>query len=267
MWGNGEKPEHKFVALLGQSIADNTNRCAPVISLAHSGAKLKNVVNKTLLPVLNGVPLSDLNAERPTTEEQAVCAAVNDSDAEIVLLDGCTNDAGATNIALPPLPFLNDTSPSKIDRDVFSYCSMNMVETVKSIIAAFPRATIVLLNYYRVVSKTSSPIGFTSRDPSERKELERAIKTQLKAEGVRPGNDGSNSMGARLQAWSDNSEAFLTHSQRCFEWAVACANGATPCILTNARSDEQPACPAVASAPENKCDLGLEIEPTLWYQP
>jgi hypothetical protein len=119
MWGNGLKNSDKFIIQVGQEIANKTQRKVHIVSSAHSGAKLAAQSNE-YVPIIaddHGLPQGDLNAGSPTTSQQADCAAIEYPDAEIVLLDGCINEAGATNIALPPP--LSRATAAQIVRDSF----------------------------------------------------------------------------------------------------------------------------------------------------
>lgn len=262
MWGNGEKLEHKMVYLVGQSVADATRKNVAIISYAHSGARLKVIDDPgSWLPVHDGVPLQDLDAQQPTTEQQLDCAAVSDSDADLILLDGCINEVHATDIAVPPL--FNNTSTSEIDKRVFNNCAENMQKVLNKAVTNFPHATVVVLNYYRIVSDVSKWYGLfpleASQTPAQKAhakavkkeytDIEKTVEKVLKKQGgssLAPQN-----VQKRAQQWADNAAAFLSHSQRCINWAAACANGtsgAISCKLENANTDAHtkdnyPACP------------------------
>lgn len=228
MWGDGDLPNHKIAWLVGQSVANETQRTVVVDAFAHSGARLKRVDPDKgwLLPSEDDKPLSDLDAERPTTEEQAECANAVDRDAEIVLLDGCINEVGATDIALPIFPFLNNTSPAQIQERVYGDCGMPMKVALDHVTSLFPKATIILLNYWLVVSRDSKPIGAESQA-----EIASARGCQL---GDR------DEIRTKQQKWWANSECFLGTSQKCFTWAIACANGTIQgpqCVLPDATDD------------------------------
>src|SRR6185437_13284396 len=85
VWGNGEKTNYKFVSLVAHSVADETGKQAEVVSFAHSGARLAKTDSDDLLPWNEDVPFGDLDAERPTIEEQVNCAAEENPDAELIL--------------------------------------------------------------------------------------------------------------------------------------------------------------------------------------
>jgi len=260
MWGNGDKPEHKIAYLVGQSVANETQRTVLVDAFAHSAARLKRVDpdKGQLLPLdpVTNQPLSDLDAERPTTVEQADCAAVNDSDAEIVLLDGCINEVGATNIALPIFPFLNNTSPAQIQERVYADCGEPMKVALNHVKKSFPHATIVVLNYWLVVSSKSSPVG-----------VKNAVKQQMKLEKTEGGRELTpESVESRKQKWWDNSERFLNTSQACFIWAIACANGSIQgalCELPEATDDptHPQECPSAPAAPTGSARVFLATVP------
>jgi len=238
VWGDGDKPRHKIVWLVGQGVANYTGHRVLVHSYAHSGARLSysDPGSDPTFPVDNDVPLGDLGSERPTTSEQADCAAVDDSDAVYVLLDGCINEVGAGQIALPPIVLLPNlrTTPEQIRSDVLKYCSANMATTLLKITQQFPHARVVMLGYFRVVSDVSKP------EP----EMTDAEKAQLKAENakqekamervVKRDGDFSNLTGSRaakkkaiqaeVQKWWANSDEFLKDSTSCFKWAIDSVN-------------------------------------------
>ena len=96
VWGDGEKPDNKIVSLVGQRVADETGSEVRVVSFAHSGARLKCVDDQTSKVPTRGTgsdeeTLGDLDGQHTTTSEQVACATEANSDAEIVLLDGCIN--------------------------------------------------------------------------------------------------------------------------------------------------------------------------------
>jgi hypothetical protein len=102
VWGDGNLERNKFSVKLARDLANATGRATTVVEYAHSGARLVSADDPaSLVPTDGSVYQMDLNSQRPTTAEQADCAASRDSDAEVVLLDGCINEVGATKIALP----------------------------------------------------------------------------------------------------------------------------------------------------------------------
>jgi hypothetical protein len=241
MWGDGDLPDHKIASLVGQSVANETQRMVVVDAFAHSGARLNRVDSgKEWLSPLDGEnALSDLDAERPTTIEQADCANVVDHDAEIVLMDGCINEVSATDIALPILPFLNDTSPAEIEERVYRDCGTPMQGALQRVLNNFPKATIIVLNYWLIVSPDSKPI-----EPEYTREAALARECQLR---------DPKELRTKKQKWWANSECFLGTSEKCFNWAIACANGTLQgslCKLPEATNDptHPQDCPDVSSS-------------------
>lgn len=234
VWGNGDKPEHKFVEIVATRLAESSQREVTVEMFAHSGARLKKTDdNPTTVPSENGVPLGDLNGQLPTTEQQENCAATNYSKAEVVLVDGCINEVSAEKIALP-FPF-SRTTPEKIRKDVDAYCSVPMRDVLSRIKSDFPNATIIVLNYYRIISDESKPLLQTTpgqRKPSlaakgsSPKEVDKLIVEQMKIERL-AGTEHlhvEQTQALTKKSWGDNSDAFLTSSRNCFDWAIAQVN-------------------------------------------
>lgn len=230
MWGDGLKPEEKFVGLFGREIADLTDREVHVISFAHSGARLHKIDDmNSVMHEIDGHPIGDLDSQRPTTEEQHACAAAAVPDPEIVLLDGCINDVGATKIALP-FPF-NFTSKKQIATDAAA-CGPEMQALVENTARQYTHATIVVINYYRVVSQQSAP-EFKMNGPENGTPADSAVELGLEQQkliaengqkaGGAPAYKGQlpSNKGAWFQPWSYNSDAFLATSQDCFSWATA----------------------------------------------
>lgn len=231
VWADGDKPEHKFVSLIGQQLANQKGRTVEVHSYAHSGAKLGAPTGEELstpssYPHPRGIPLGDVDASQPTTNEQADCAAVKDSDAEIVLLNGCINEVGATNIALPHI-FPDQETPDQVRAAVLSSCAANMKGLLESITGQFHRAQVVVINYYRVISFDSTLDPLLSDEAKSKAQLaekkridwiEQMAKRKMGSTATKEQTD------KQRQAWATNSEVFLLDSTSCFKWAIAAFN-------------------------------------------
>lgn len=248
VWGDGDmpqsdkdKPQHKIVGLFSQNLADDTSRGVELHSYAHSGARLQYAPDAdSMLPALDGSPVSDVDAERPTTNEQADCAAIGDTDADYVLMDGCINEIGASNIALPPTLGLNRTTPQDIRALAFYYCAVPMRNTLEKVMKHFPRAKIVLLNYFLVVSAKSKPefdytkstgVQQTSAHNEQQIEVKQALTQAIQLEGrITSKTDIDAEANRAMRVWADNSEEFLADSESCFQWAIdsASAGGQEP---------------------------------------
>jgi hypothetical protein len=267
MWGNGLKPLNKYSHQVAQDVANLTRRTVNFVTYAHSAANLSTDTGlyEPLEPSDKGVPPGDLNASLPTTTQQEACAALNpkSSNAEIVLLDGCINDVSAEAIALP-FPFSGATA-EEITQRAYRECSDKMQTLLQSTKSDFPKATIIVSNYWRIISDRSSPIGLavakspggaTSAERVMRLDFRNLINTQYKAEqgtGQRfLETEELSDPKAIFQKWSVNSKAFLDTSQRCFEWAVSVVDGKAP--MSNGYS---------ATANDDPCSTGAPVKPQL----
>jgi hypothetical protein len=242
MWGNGLDDDHKYVRLVAQYVADGTGRQVHLVSYAHSGANIADESNSCYEPLIESDkrPPGDLNAGLPATlQQEAAAAAVKDyQDAELVLLDGCINDVSAERVALP-FP-LGGADKEEITRRAHHWCSDSMLTLLQHAKGHFPHATLIVSNYWLIISDQSSTVGlaltkkrgaFTQEESESFRDLENLIKTQLEAER----RLGLNLTDVRsvveptslLQKWSENSYAFLDTSERCFDWAVASVDGRT----------------------------------------
>jgi hypothetical protein len=254
VWGNGNTEPNKFAVKVAHDLANATGRPAMVVAYAHSGAKLYDGSDhESLVPVDGSVFQMDLNSEGPTTYEQATCAASKDSDAEVVLLDGCINEVGATHIALP-LPF-NWTTPEKIHATAYTACSQPMRTVLDTVKVGFPKATIIVINYYQIVTQDSivalnKPLDGRHRGASqsgtppqaaveldaEQKKLLALSSHKPEAHLVQPAPPND-----ILHSWQANSAEFLSTSQNCFQWAVAAEDGMNVDKLDD--SQPTPSCP------------------------
>ena len=249
VWGDGDKPEHKIVTSVSQNLANDSGRLVELDSYAHSGARLQYAPGEpATFPVRHGLPVGDVDASRPTTEEQAACGKIEDSDADYVLMDGCINEVGATNIALPPTFGLNKRTTAEIRADVLEYCAAPMRNVLEELLDEFPRAKIVLLNYFLVVSQKSEPKPEVSRQTDKREkkqqnELERAVKKEASLDGTaREHSMTKAEIVNRVQAWRDNSVEFLNDTTSCFEWAIASASTGGKDPATPEPDTTKPAC-------------------------
>jgi hypothetical protein len=257
VWGDGNVESNKFSVKLAHDLANATGRSTTVIAYAHSGARLVSVDDPgSLVPTDGSVYQMDLNSQRPTTAEQADCAASRDSDAEVVLLDGCINEVGATKIALP-IPF-NWTTPDNVHATAYSACSAPMRKLIESVKLGFPRATIIVINYYQIVTgksrleleqplpgsphavpKPGTPTDAANELEAEQKKLLTLSGHQNEALFVQPVHPAQPEN--ILHSWQANSVEFLDTSQDCFQWAVAAADGKKVDSLDD--SQAAPSCP------------------------
>jgi hypothetical protein len=235
-------------------LANATGRSTTVAAYAHSGARLASSDDPaSLVPTDGSVFQMDLNSERPTTTEQLDCAATADSDAEVVLLDGCINEVGATKIALP-VPF-NWTTPENIHATAYGACSTPMRKLLEAVKLAYPEAIIIVVNYYQVVTKDSiarfeQPLHGAGKTGAKSGTPRRAAETLQREQQKLHALFGDKQEALLtesakspdiLHSWQANSIEFLNTSQGCFQWAVAAADGQNVDDLNSTSAD--PSCP------------------------
>jgi hypothetical protein len=217
-----------------------------------------------LRPSDKGTPSGDPNAGLPTTLQQEACGKTAYSRAEIILLDGCINDVSAAAIGLP-FP-LSGATADEIKRRAHQQCAEPMRTLLKNTQDDFPKATIVVSNYWLIISDKSSPVGVTreknivratSKDPAVNNEFENLLSAQRKAEQETGRNfvetDLRRDAANIFRKWSDNSRTFLDTSQDCFVWAISMVNGKN--LLPNT---ENP-CTHIAPAPPQPAKNNLRV--------
>jgi len=276
MWGNGLLDPHKYAYQVAQSIADGTARTVNLVVYAHSGATLSNQATAHYLRLRksdHGVPPGDLNAGLPTTLQQEMCALKDpqSSDAEIVLLNGCINDVSAVAIGLP-FPLSNFNAKEIADRSV-QWCSKPMLDLLLSSKRDFPKATIIVANYWRIVSDKSSPFGIAiAKQPAQSSRQERAmqrewrllLRAQIKVEkaikqkDMQTHADTVAQRQATFQSWAENSRVFLDTSQGCFREAIASANLASQGSAPPDSNQPKP-CPKGDPAPPQLSDSHTRV--------
>lgn len=241
MWGNGLKDKHKYSYEVAQSMADATGRRVRLVVYAHSGALLATVDNAGYVPLIKadrGRPAGDLNASLPSTVQQEGCAHQYPStkDAEIVLVNGCINDVSAEKIGLP-YP-LSGATKEEITSLTQQRCSDSMLSLLQTTTSEFPKATVVVANYWRIISDKSSPVGIalTSRvqdlngsQRRMRRDVLQYMDFERQAEQITGKVITDKSLysepAALFEKWGDNSQAFLETSQRCLSWATSVVDG------------------------------------------
>ena len=137
---------------------------------------------------------------------------------------------GATDIAVP-FPF-NWTQPTSIAESAEA-CLKPMHDLLQKTVAQFPNATVIDVNYYRIVSSASHPAPLTETSThaafdltTEQQKLWAASNKPLPPAPTPPHGAApySNEASAFLR-WAYNSDAFLNTSQGCFNNAVGTIDG------------------------------------------
>lgn len=239
MWGNGLTPSYKYAHLVGKYVADRTGRTVVLHTYAHSGANIANMVDSCYEPIVpsdHGKAPEDLNSGLPTTIQQEAEAASKYKDAELVLLDGCINDVSAEKIALP-FPFSLETR-KQVHELTMKWCSNNMLTVLENSLHDFSAATIIVSNYWLIISDKSKPYGLELRKPGARltpqergstRDLDNLLRAELKAEKLAglpvTKSDAVVNPRMTLEHWWENSQEFLATSTACFDWAVSAVDG------------------------------------------
>jgi hypothetical protein len=239
MWGNGLTASYKYANLVGKYVADKTGRTVELHTYAHSGALLANASDSCYEPIVpsdHGRAPEDLNAGLPSALQQETEAAAPYKDAELVLLDGCINDVSAEKIALP-FPFSLETR-NQVHEVTKRWCSNDMLTVLRKSLLDFPAATIIVSNYWLIISDKSKPYGLEIRKPVARftpkerasiRDMDDLLRAELKAERLAglpvTGSDAVANPRITLQHWWENSQEFLATSTACFDWAVSFVDG------------------------------------------
>ena len=162
-WGDGLKEESTYRYLVASYVGQQTKRTVAMWTFAHSAAYLTDASDAGTLALSAAPSKGDLNGTIPAVEPasgqadegQADCALKRkDSlqNADLILLDGCINEVNAVLIVAPW------TKPEDIEANTEKYCQ-NMQPVLGKLLTSFPKTTIVVVNYYPIVSKNSTIFG------------------------------------------------------------------------------------------------------------
>lgn len=150
LWGQGLMEGDKCAAQVQQQLQNALHlEVHPPVVFAHSGASI------TLPPgVSDEAPIwGEIPAYAPSITAQVEAAAKDYSAADLILLDGGSNDLGVLRLVNPV------ERGETIYADAQKYCGQPMQNLLSSVLAAFPRARVVVTGYYPVVSNQSGPGG------------------------------------------------------------------------------------------------------------
>ena len=210
MWGDGLKQENTFRHIVADWAASEARRPSHLVTFAHSAALL-GPPEPRYAP--NPVPeLADLNDPRPTVDEQIRCAGgMRDLlQADLVLIEGCVNEVGAEDIAYPW------TTKEHLRDETKKACDGPMVTELAVVRELFPRAWIVVVGYYPLVSDRSSLFGFSST----RRLARHAIKIHT---AKHPGEQPAKTSRGRKEEHNflvSNSEEFYQSSKDALTSAI-----------------------------------------------
>jgi lysophospholipase L1-like esterase len=145
LWGQGLKAEHKSSFYVKMWLQKKTGRQVVERNEAHSGA----IIEGGQVPA-DRRPLSqEVNAGWPTINDQidnALGFYSNTSQVDLVLVSGCGNDVGVTNL-------LNAAKTSEVDEMTAAKCGKPMENLIRRITTAFPAAQVIVTGYYPFFSE------------------------------------------------------------------------------------------------------------------
>lgn len=182
-WGDGLKEESTYRYLVASYVAQQTKRTVAMWTFAHSAAYLTDASDAGTLALSAAPSKGDLNGSIPAVEPvsgqaddgQADCALKRkDSlqDADLILLDGCINEVNAVSIVAP--------WTKQIEAKTQKYCQ-SMQPVLGKLVASFPKATIMVVNYYPIVSNSSTILGYHQTHRLA-KYSAKVLKPQMKAD-------------------------------------------------------------------------------------
>ena len=217
MWGDGLKPADTFRYLVADWVTAQAGRPVQLTTFAHSAALLLLPIPGSSITPNPAPSIGDLNNALPSVDDQIECAA-NDEGfrrAELVLIEGCINEVGAESIVYPW------TSTGKLRDSTNLHCGDPFFTELRKIRQYFPKATVVVIGYYPLVSAKSSTFGFsgTRRLASHAKKVygkNHAVSVQ-QHQKRRPRKE-------EHEVLVENSEAFYQNSKKSLITAVSRAN-------------------------------------------
>ena len=160
VWGQGLAETNKFTSLTRDALRASLKTDVDLVSFAHSGAIVRNTA--AALPAVGQQEATGFDQGRlvtpgempnsfPTILHQLnvqARAALNGADVDLLLIDGCINDVGVTEILNP------GKTPSEVSSLALAKCGA-MTDVVRRARVLFPNASIVVTGYYAIVSSQS----------------------------------------------------------------------------------------------------------------
>lgn len=150
LWGQGLLESDKCAAQVQRQLQNALRlEVHPPVMFAHSGASI------TLPPgARDEAPLwGEIPVYAPSITAQVEAAAKDYSGADLILLDGGSNDLGVLRLVNPL------ERGAAIYADAQKYCGQPVQDLLDEVLEAFPRARVVVTGYYPVVSNQSGPGG------------------------------------------------------------------------------------------------------------
>ena len=146
MWGQGLRTENKSWYQIKIWLAQNTGRAVSERIEAHSGAVIEAGGTEESSPSVDG----EVNVALPTVINEIERALRNYADGtqvDLVLVSGCVNDVGTTNL-------LNGANTAEEIRLLTeAKCGQPMERLLRRIASSFPTAYIIVTGYYPFFSE------------------------------------------------------------------------------------------------------------------
>jgi hypothetical protein len=223
MWGNGLTPQNTFRHMVADWTYAQTGRPVELTTYAHSSAVVATANGSSHAE--NSAPwIGDLNNPVPSVDDQIECSAHtgNLSQADFILVEGCINDIGAESIVYPW------TTPKEIDDGATTYCEHEMSKELQKIDRYFPKAIVVVVGYYPLVTLQTPLLGFFGVHSTRRAaDYATKVRTQKQPNAAPPPpkHKGRREEGNTI---TENSEEFYQRSKESLKKAVAAVAGTSP---------------------------------------
>jgi lysophospholipase L1-like esterase len=147
VWGQGHRPETKFVTLVHAWLVAQGHEVAPLVLKAHSEA---TVADSTAAPV----PWAEIPCPAPGIGQQLDALTAEGVRPDVVILGGGINDVGALHVAIAN-PF-DGRGAAGIGRLTSTVFDGSVRPLLSRVCAAFPAARVVVTGYFPLFSAESA---------------------------------------------------------------------------------------------------------------
>jgi lysophospholipase L1-like esterase len=155
LWGQGLKQERKAWWRVKCWLEEKTGRAVTEQVLAHSGALLEAVPDARSKFSSRD---HEVNLPLPTINQQldeALSLNRNElSKINLVLVDGCVNDVGVSNLLNAAV------TPESLRPKINERCGAGMTALIRRITEGFPNAQVLVTGYYRSISAETDDNAF-----------------------------------------------------------------------------------------------------------
>ncbi len=155
LWGQGLKREHKTWWRVKCWLEEKTGREVREEIKAHSGALLVTPPDTSLKFKSRD---AEVNQSFPTINQQLDEALLSHASerlrVDLILLDGCVNDVGVSNMLNAAV------SVESLRPTIEAYCRGSMTEFLRRVVEGFPNAQILVTGYYPSISSETEDNAF-----------------------------------------------------------------------------------------------------------